>query len=86
MTAYRAIVAERKDIATVTVLCEKCSSELSIDAESANIPESCPCCGREYDGEARTALTAIIRFHKSAKSAEERTGKRLFQFTIKQAE
>ena len=82
--AYRAVVAERKDIVVITIGCERCGSEVSVNAEIAIVPVACPSCGREYDGNATSALVSLSRFHKAAKTAEEQAGKPLFRFHIKQ--
>ena len=84
--AYRVVVAERKEIAIVTVICEECSVEVSVDVGTAGIPHSCPSCGKGYNENATTALTALGRFHRSAATAEEQAGKPIFRFTIKQAD
>lgn len=82
--AYRVVVAEREDIATVTVVCEKCGSEVSLIAETAVVPVACPSCGREYGKTITEALVAFARFHRFAKGAEELSAKPLFRFNIKQ--
>ena len=82
--AYRVVVAERKDIAAVTVICAECGSEMSMDARTAKVPYSCSCCGREYGENTRQALTALGRFHRFAATEEEHAEKPVFRFTIKQ--
>ncbi len=84
--AYRAVVAERKDIAVVTVVCGNCSSEVSINAETAPIPVACPSCGREYEGDITAALVSLGRFHKMAKVAEGKDSKTSFRFNIRQSD
>ena len=46
--AYRVVVAERKEIAEVTIVCPECGAELSIAIETAGVPESCPSCQMRY--------------------------------------
>jgi hypothetical protein len=86
MTTYSAVVAEREDIATVTIVCQndKCRSEVSVIAETAMAPVACPSCGREYGKGVAEALAAFSRFHKFAKGAEDYSDKPIFRFTIKQ--
>lgn len=84
--AYRVLVAERKDIGTVTVVCAECSAEVSFDARTARVPLACASCGREYGENTREALTAFGRFHRFAATVEEHAGKPIFQFSIKQAD
>ncbi len=84
--AYRAVVAERKDIVVVTIGCEKCGSEVSVNSETAVVPVACPSCGREYDGNATAALVSLGRFHKAANAAETQAGKPIFRFQIKQTD
>jgi len=84
--AYRVVVAERKEIAVVTVICDECSAEVSVDPGIAKIPYACPSCGKGYSESTTTALTALGRFHRSATTAEEQAGKPIFRFHIKQAD
>ena len=85
MTAYRAVVAERKDLTVVTVTCE-CGSEVSINAETGNVSNGCASCGRDYGENVITALMALGRFHRTAKMAEDQGGKAVFRFNIKQVD
>ena len=82
--AYRVFVAERTDIAKVTVVCPKCDAALSLGIETANIPEGCASCGFTFRDTVRNALTALARFHREAKQAELDTGKAMFQFEIRE--
>jgi DNA-directed RNA polymerase subunit RPC12/RpoP len=84
--AYRAVVAERKDIAVVTVICEDCGAGVSVDIRTAGVPYACPSCGKGYNENTTTALTALGRFHRAAATAEEQAGKPIFRFDIKQTE
>lgn len=84
MTAYHAVVAERKDIAVVTILCGDCKSEVSIDAASARVPVRCPSCGSDYSPNARLALKAFGEFQRFATTAEDHAKKPVFRFSIKQ--
>lgn len=84
--AYRVVVAERKDIASVTVVCEDCGSEVSVSTATAKIPHWCPSCERQYDENVREALTALGRFHRLGAAAEEHAGKPIFRFNIRQGE
>ena len=84
--AYRVLVAERKDIATVTVICPECGSEVSLAVEMARIPNACPSCTRPYGENVNAALAGIGRFHREAATAEEHAGKPIFRFSVKQGE
>ena len=84
--AYRVVVAERKDIVFVTVVCEECGSEVSINAETANVPDACPSCNKPYGDNVKTALAGLGRFHRYASTAENHAQKPIFRFSIKQAE
>jgi hypothetical protein len=88
MTTYNAVVVERADIATVTIVCQndKCNSEVSILAETAVSPIACPSCGHEYGKSVAEALAAFSRFHKFAHGAEDYSAKPIFRFTIKQSD
>lgn len=85
MTAYRVVVAERKDIVVISIVCDECSSVVSLNAETAAIPSNCASCGKQYSENIRTAIGGFCRFHRSAK-AEEQHGKPVFRFEIKQVE
>jgi hypothetical protein len=82
--AYRVVVAERKDIAAITLICAECGAELSLTMETARVPEYCPSCQMIYGLAAREALVAFGRFHRAAATAEEHAEKPVFRFTIKQ--
>jgi hypothetical protein len=82
--AYRVVVAERKDIATVTVVCPECEAEVSLKIATAKVPEYCPSCEMRYRLPIGEALAALGRFHRSAATAEETEGKPVFRFSIKQ--
>jgi hypothetical protein len=84
--AYRVVVAERKDIAVVTIVCPECGSEVSLAIESARVPEFCPSCEMVYRLPVKDALAALGRFHRSAATAEEHAEKLIFRFQIKQIE
>lgn len=86
MTAYRVVVAERKDIAIVGVICDECHSVISLNVATAAIPPSCASCGKQYSENIKAALAGLGRFHREAKAAEEGTGKPIFQFDIRQTE
>lgn len=84
--AYRAVVADRKDVQVITIVCEDCGAEISVDAISAKMPYWCPSCERQYDQNVRDALAALGRFHRLGAAAEEHAKKSIFRFTIKQGE
>jgi len=86
MTAYRVVVAERKDIAVMSIVCDECSSRISINAETASVPVNCASCGKQYSENIRTAIGGFSRFHRSAKAEEQQAGKAVFLFEIKQVE
>lgn len=80
--AYRITVAERRDLAIVTVICE-CDTALSLRIESAMIPERCASCGKPFNEKTKAALGALARFHRDGKAAEEIAGKPVFRFEIR---
>jgi hypothetical protein len=84
--AYRVLVAERKDIATVAVICPECRSEVSLAVERVRIPDACPSCARPYGESVNAALAGLGRFHREAATAEEHAGKPVFRFSIKQTD
>ena len=84
--AYRVVVADRKDIGTVTLVCSECGSEVSLSIETARVPEYCPSCQMQYNLPMREAMAALGRFHRSATAAEEIAAKPVFRFSIKQAD
>ena len=84
MTAYRVTIANRAELKEVTVICDGCGTCVVIQIETANIPESCPSCSKTYPEEAKSALAALARFHRDAIKAENRIGKGMFQFAIKE--
>jgi DNA replicative helicase MCM subunit Mcm2 (Cdc46/Mcm family) len=84
--AYRVVTAERKEIAVVTIICEGCGSEVSVNAGTAKAPYACPSCELNYGQTVMEALVALGRFHRSAAAAEEHSGKPIFRFAIKQAD
>jgi len=81
--AYRVVVAERKEIAGVTVHCE-CGARLMFAVETALIPSGCASCNKPYSQAIIAALTALGRFHREAAAAEVSAGHTIFQFEIKQ--
>ena len=81
--AYRVVVAERKEIAGVTVNCE-CGARLMFPVETALIPSACASCNKPYSQSVIAALTALGRFHREAAAAEVSIGHTIFQFEIKQ--
>ena len=79
--AYRVVVAERKDIATVTLVCAFCEAEVSLLIEKALAPDACPSCRKPYGDNVLSALAGLARFHQRAAEAEQ--GKRsIFKFCI----
>jgi hypothetical protein len=82
--AYRVVVAERKEMAQVTIVCPECSAELSIAVETAGVPESCPSCQMRYTKMMVDGLVALGRFHRDATIVEEQIGKPIFRFAIKE--
>jgi hypothetical protein len=85
MTAYRVVVAERKEILVVSILCGECGCEISIDAGAARVPSRCPSCERRYSPHIMSALEALGTFHRDAATAEEQSKKPVFRFHIRQA-
>jgi transposase-like protein len=84
--AYRVVVAERKEIATITIICPDCTAEVSVDAQTARIPFACPSCSKDFSDQLREALNSLGRFHRLAATEEGHAGKPLFRFSIKQAD
>ena len=83
--AYRVVVAERKDIAVVTVVCPKCGSEVSLPIETALAPESCPSCNRPYGDNVLGALAGLARFQQRSNEAEQDAKKPIFKFSIRES-
>jgi len=71
MTAYRVVVAHRADLVNVTLICDECAAAITINVETAGIPEQCGSCGKAVSENARTALGALARFHRAGRIAEE---------------
>lgn len=84
--AYRVIIAERKDVASVTLICPEYASEVSLAAEKARTPDAYPSFTRQYGEGVKTALSGLARFHRQAATEEEHAGKPLFHFSIKQTD
>jgi hypothetical protein len=82
--AYRVVVAERKEVAEITIVCPECGAALSIEVETAGVPESCPSCQMRYTKTMVDGLVALGRFHRNATIAEEQIGKPIFRFAIKE--
>jgi hypothetical protein len=82
--ACRIVAANRQDISIVTVTCEKCSSAIALEIETARVPEQCASCGNQYGESLKAALAALARFHREARAAEGRANKPLFRFEIKE--
>lgn len=83
MTAYRVTTAERSDLSSVTYLCDECGTGITIQPETARIPDQCPSCSKPLADQAKNALAAIGRFHREAKALEGQTNKPAFRFEIK---
>jgi endogenous inhibitor of DNA gyrase (YacG/DUF329 family) len=81
--AYRVTVAERQDIAEVSVSCPECGAAVTVKSETARVPTACPSCGRPYEEGLQSALAALGRFHREAGAVEAALGKSLFSFEIK---
>lgn len=82
--AYRVVVAERKEIAMATLACPECGSELSLNMETAKIPQYCASCDLPFETATKEALAALGRFHRLAATAEEHAGKPVFRFQIRE--
>jgi len=83
--AYHVTIAERKDIAAVTVLCDECETRVCFQSATAKVPESCPSCGKPFSDKTKSALCALARFHRDAMSEEANSGKSLFRFEIRES-
>ncbi len=88
MSAYRAVIAHREDLANVTLTCDGCGTALILNIETARIPENCSSCGMEMNDNIKSALAGLARFHRMGKTAEEQAENQahLFRFDIKQVE
>jgi hypothetical protein len=84
--AYRVVVADRKDVEVLTIVCPECSAELSLTIATARVPEYCPSCQMIYRLPIGEALSALGRFQRAAATAEQNEGKSIFRFSIKQTE
>jgi len=84
--AYRVVIAERKDIEVLTVVCPECEAEVSLKAATARMPEFCPSCGRPYSIPVAEALAAFGRFQRTATTAEQNSEKPIFRFSIRELE
>jgi predicted RNA-binding Zn-ribbon protein involved in translation (DUF1610 family) len=84
--AYRVVVADRKDVEVVTIVCPECGAELSLKIATARLPEYCPSCQLVFRIPIPEALSALGRFQRAAATAEETWGKPIFKFSIKQAD
>ncbi len=84
--AYRVIVAERRDVEVVTLVCPECGAEVSLNIATARVPEYCPSCQMIYRIPIQEALAALGRFQRTATTAEQNEGKSIFRFSIKQAD
>jgi predicted RNA-binding Zn-ribbon protein involved in translation (DUF1610 family) len=84
--AYRVFVAERGDLDSVTFVCPECQTAVKIKIETARVPEGCASCGAGLDENSQAALAALARFHRTAHAAEEKAGKSLFRFEIRERE
>lgn len=97
MTTYRVVVAERKELATVTIVCPnpKCGAQTSLDIETerppstsnpGKIPHYCACCELPYDDLILEALGGLATFHRAARKAETKCNATIFTFGIRQHE
>jgi protein-arginine kinase activator protein McsA len=84
--AYRVVIAELKDIPTVTVVCDECACEISLNLDTSRMPEGCAACSKQWSDNIKNALAGLARFRRMGKTAEEAAGKPIFRFQIKQAE
>lgn len=83
--AYRVVVAERKDMEAVTVICPECNSEVSVLIGKSLAPEGCPSCRRPYGENVLAALAGLARFQQRGNAAETAAGKPVFKFSIREA-
>jgi hypothetical protein len=96
MTAYRVLVAGCKDLSTVTLICPECGTRTSFDHlgddhlpgthEPRRIPKYCASCETPFDDRVLEAVHGLMTFHRAAVVAEEKAGKPLFQFELRQSE
>jgi hypothetical protein len=80
---FKVLIAERIDISTVTIVCSDCGTEVSFNAEKAAPPSMCSSCSTQFSEHTANALSALIRFHREAKTAEDQSKKTIFRFAIK---
>jgi transcription elongation factor Elf1 len=78
--------AGRKDFGSVTFVCPACEAATSVQIETASLPLNCRSCGTPLDEKAQSALSALAQFHRHARAAEEKAGKPLFRFELKEEE
>jgi phage FluMu protein Com len=82
MTAYKVTIAKRVELSEVTIVCAECPTKVLAKVENGHIPMACPSCGKEYGDAVKNALSALGRFHREAKAAENISGKPVFEFAI----
>lgn len=80
--AFRVVIADRKDIEVVTLVCPECGAEVCLKIATARVPEYCPSCQMRYRAPIGDALAALGRFHRTAATAEEMEKKPIFKFSI----
>ena len=96
MTAYRVIVAERKDLPSITVICPTCGTRTSFDrleeenlppsGDRRRIPKHCASCESPFGDYVMDALRGLAAFYRASRAAEGKAGKPIFQFEIRQPE
>jgi hypothetical protein len=82
----RVTAAEHMDLGAVTFICPECEAATSIKIETACRSLHCQSCSAPLDETAQSALSALARFHREARAAEEKAGKPLFRFELKKKE
>jgi len=72
MVAYRITAAELKDLSEITITCAYCKKRITLQAESALIPEQCSSCNKVFDEKLRNALAAYMRFYRDGNATESK--------------
>jgi hypothetical protein len=96
MTAHHAVIADRSDLAAVTLICPVCGAKIVINnldhefvagtGNTRKLPEGCPCCSEHFDDSVREAIGGLMTFQRRALKLEQKAGKSMFQFEIRGGE
>ncbi len=68
-----------EELSRFEVYCSECGSAVVLDMTKRPVlPEQCPCCPKQFSGDAKAALAAYQRFYRAAVD-----GKLNLQFRVK---